>query len=195
MKFFLSLLLLTIFTFTTQAQDWQLKKDKNGIKVYVRTHTGSKLKESKAVMTTSGTIDNFLDLLLDFENYNTWTPKAKTGKLLKKINDKTYYFYADYKAPMVADRDLAAKLTITKQTDSYLRIDMEGAPDYTPEKDKHVRIPEYKGIYIVEKQSDGKLKITLEYFADPGGNVPSGLVNTSAVDVPYDLFSNLKTLL
>ena len=190
------ILLITVLCTVASAQNWQLKKDRDGIKVWVRTAADAgNLKESKAHMITEGQIDDFLDILLDFETYVDWTPKARSGRLVEQVDRDTYIFYSIYKAPMVSDRDLVARLDILERSDDGVRVVMEAVPDRLPEEDGLIRMPAYRGEYIVDVLEDGRLDITLQYLADPGGRVPDWMVNSTASDVPFDLFRNLREAL
>ena len=189
-------LLLSLFVSAASAQDWQLKKDRDDIKVWVRTaEDAGNLKESKAHMVTEGRIDDFLDLLLDFDTYVDWTPKARSGRLVEQVDRDTYIFYSVYKAPMVSDRDLVARLDIMERSADGVRVVMEAVPDRLPEEDGLIRMPRYRGEYVVDVLDDGRLDITLQYLADPGGRVPDWMVNSTASDVPFDLFRNLRDAL
>jgi hypothetical protein len=47
---------------------------------------------------------------------------------------------------------------------------------------------------IVDKKNSEKVKITYELSIDPGGNLPKWLVNTLAVDFPFNTLKNLRQL-
>ncbi|MGB1247374.1 MAG: START domain-containing protein [Chitinophagales bacterium] len=190
-----SIILTTLFAFIVSLSfaqtDWELKKEKNGIKVYTKTKAGQTLKASKAEMTVDASVDDILGVLNDIPNYVNWTPKTESAKLLKQVSSTEYYYYTVIKAPMVSNRDLVAHVKIYESGGSTI-VDMTGDPDYIDEDEDLVRMPSYKGVYTLTAQGNGKTKIVLEYSADPGGNLPDWMVNTAAVDVPYDMFMDLE---
>lgn len=185
--------MFTFFQVNAQ-ENWKLQKDKNGIKVYTKNHGMSSLKASKAEMTMETSVERVSEVLRDIPNYVNWTPKTETAKMLEVNSDNDFYYYSVIKAPMVSNRDLVAHVQIGETIDDVTIINMKGVANHIPEKEDLVRMPQYNGKYILKDLGDGTMHITLEYSSDPGGKLPDWLVNTAAVDVPYDIFTNLKTL-
>lgn len=175
------------------AQDnWELKKEKNGIKVYTKKVEGTKLKASKVEMEVSSSIAKILTVLTDVSKYTEWNPKTIESKVLKKVNDREFYYRNVIKAPMVTNRDLIVHAKVIKKSDDYYIVTMKGVPDFAPEVDGLVRMRKYTGDYHIKRQKNGNIHIMLEYAADPAGKIPDFLVNSAAVDVPYEIFTNLK---
>jgi hypothetical protein len=191
---FLSLLILTLLvTFQIDAQEnWELRKEKNGIKVYTKTTEGSKLKASKVEMIVKTTIPKILSVLSDISQYTEWNPNTIESKLLKKNSDNDFYYRNVIKSPFVSNRDLIVHTKIIKKSNDYYLVSMKGAPDFIPEVDGLIRMIKYTGDYYIKKQKNGTIHIVLEYAADPAGKIPDFLVNSASVDVPYEIFTNLR---
>lgn len=190
----LSLSIITFsFSLSTAQANWTLQKDKDDIKVYTKTKEGQKLKASKAEMLVNASVERILEVLSDIPNYVNWTPKTESAKMLKKIDNNNFYYYTTIKAPLVKNRDLVVKVNV-KKNGNITTVAMVGVPNFIAENDKYVRMPSYSGVYSLTKISDKQTKIVLEYAADPGGGLPDWLVNTASVDVPYDIFSKLRTI-
>lgn len=190
---YLSLIIIFFSFFHTNAQkDWELKKEKNGIKVYTKTTEGSKLKASKVEMEVKTTIPKILAVLTDVSKYTEWNPKTIESTVLKKVNDKEFYYRNVIKAPMVSNRDLIVHTKVIKKSDDYYIVRMKGVPDFAPEEKGLVRMTEYVGDYYIKRQKNGNIYLLLEYSADPAGKIPDFLVNSAAVDVPFEIFSNLR---
>jgi len=187
--------LFLLFIEVNAQANWELKKDKNGIKVYTKTVESSKLKASKAEMIVDVKPDRVLEILADIPKYTEWNPKTISAKLLKKKNDNEFYYHSEISAPMVSNRDLVVYVEVKRKSDNYTVVDMTGVPDFIPEKNGLVRMPEYKGTYHLKVLPNGSTEIVLEYMANPGGKLPDWLINTASVDVPFELFTKLRALL
>lgn len=190
---YLSLIIIFFSFFHTNAQEnWELKKEKDGIKVYTKNSEGSKLKASKVEMEVKTTIPKILAVLTDVSKYTEWNPKTIESTVLKKVNDKEFYYRNVIKAPLVSNRDLIVHTKVIKKSDDYYIVRMKGVPDFAPEEKGLVRMTDYVGDYYIKKQKNGNIHLLLEYSADPAGKIPDFLVNSAAVDVPFEIFSKLK---
>lgn len=193
MKYFIYSLVLFLSIPSLNAQkDWELKKEKNGIKVYTKTTEGSKLKASKVEMEVKTTISKILAVLTDVSKYTEWNPKTIESTVLKKVNDKEFYYRNVIKAPMVSNRDLIVHTKVIKKSDDYYIVRMKGVPDFAPEEKGLVIMTDYVGDYYIKRQKNGSIHLLLEYSADPAGKIPDFLVNSAAVDVPFEIFTNLR---
>lgn len=189
-----SFILISTLTVFGQA-DWNLAKDKNGVKVYTRKLPNAKLKDYKAIMEVTGTVNQVIDILLDFDNYTTWFANTASCSLLEKRSETELYQYFEAKAPWPVDnRDVITQFIVEK-IDSGIRLNQKGIPDFIPKKEGIVRIPSFKGFWEVTDIDGGKVKIIQQAASDPGGSIPAWLANTAVVDTPYESFKNLKTAL
>jgi hypothetical protein len=195
MKLVLSILFSLVLFFGFAQSDWQLQKEKDGIKVYTKSNEGSKLKASKAEMILAHKAEAVLDVILDVSRYPEWNPKTISAETIKKKNEEDFYYKTVVKAPMVSNRDLVVHVQVKRKSKDYIVVEMVGVPDFIPEEKGLVRMPEYEGIYHLKTQQNGKTHVTLEYKANPGGKLPDWLVNTASVDVPFEIFTNLRGML
>ncbi|OWY22685.1 START domain protein [Sphingobacteriales bacterium UPWRP_1] len=181
-------------SFTHTRADWQLAKDKNGIKVFTRS-TGGEMKEFRGETTINAPVDKVFELLNNFDNYASWMPGCIENKVLKRISDTELYQYNVTDAPWpVSDRDSVMKTKISKQSTGVILIELSAAPDYIPAKKGCVRVPTYKGYW---KLTPGGNTTQVIYEGKPstGGSIPAWLANSSVVDVPFNTLSKMKTLL
>lgn len=193
------LLSIMFFSFSilfSQA-NWELQKDKDGIKVYTKKSESSesKLKASKAEMVVNHKPERVLEIINDISRYTEWNPKTTLAKVLKKKSADDYYYYSVVKAPMVSNRDLIVHVQVKKKSETYTLVNMVGVPNFIPEESGLVRMPEYKGVYHIKALPNGKTEVMLEYMANPGGKLPDWLVNSAAVDMPFEIFTNLRNML
>ncbi len=201
MRSFLGILTLVVLFGSTAIAavalgDWNLEKDKEGVKVYTRKSATSSLKDSKATVTIKTNVDAVLDLLRDFDNYPKWMYKCSEGRLLKGVSDREFYVYSVIDSPWpVSDRDLATHVTATQEADGTTILKMDGVASYTDKVKDRVRVPEFDGFWKVAPNGDGTVTVTYQFHSDPGGSIPDWMANSTSVDIPYHTLLNMKNKL
>jgi hypothetical protein len=191
------LALLILFTpFVLSAQDWELKKIGDGIRVYTTMMDGSAFKSFKAEMVVDGKIGQLKYILQHIDLYPTLFPDTKELKILDRPNDSTLIQYSHTETPWpIDDRDGVYRVRFKTRTDGGFEAVGEALPNYLPEKDGIVRIRKTHSLWQVIPQKDGKLKIIYLVSAEPGGSLPDWLVNSAVIDIPFKTFTNLKDII
>jgi hypothetical protein len=195
--FFIFLAFNRLSAQTRENDGWKLAKDKQGIKIYTRSLEGSKLKEFKAYTELNTSIEILAEVLMDVEHYTDWTENIKHSKLLKEISDKEIIIYSELKVPWPFDnRDVVDRTQIywSVNKDSFT-LEIKSIPDYIQEKEEIVRMPLADGGWEIYRKGNDKISVAYHFAADPGGRIPSWLVNMFIVDGPYKTLNNLKVYL
>ena len=105
------------------------------------------------------------------------------------------YFYYSEKLPWpLKNRDVVSKLMIEEQTPDKILLSINVAPNALSEKEQTIRIQKLAGFWLLEKDPAG-IRATQQIFMDPGGAVPSFLVNSLLVKGPLKTFTTLKKTL
>src|SRR5450631_1162387 len=89
--FFICLLL----QISVKSQDWTLKKDKDGIKVFTRKTPNFKFDELKVECEMEGSISAMTAVLLDVNNHGQWVYKTAKCQLLKSSAATDLFFYTE----------------------------------------------------------------------------------------------------
>lgn len=172
---------------------WDLKINKNDIKVYTQEVNNSKYDEFKAEAIINAPYEKVKNVLLDFKNYPKWQKKishieVKDGYMLKVL---------DFPFPF-SDRFAFYKIKI-KEGDG-LVINLKSIPyDMLPEnikkKFKKPNEVEMKDnvVFSVKKLKKGVLVI-YKAKVDPNG-APAFIFNSKIPDAAYETLNNLKVLL
>ncbi len=180
-------------TTLTDGNEWELRKDKNGIKVYTRTNTNSGIVEYKAETTAKTEISKLIKVVNDVENYPDWMANCESASVFNKINDSIRTDYLKTKVPWpMDDRDIVLEYRIVNNTEYYYSAIMNSVPDVIPEKDNIVRIKEAKGVWVFKKKDKYSVEIIYQFYGDPEGNIPSWIINMFIVIGPYETLLNLK---
>lgn len=185
---------MTSFMFKTS---WELQKDGNGVQVYTRALEGWDINEYKATTKIKTTLDKAVEAYRYGYNREKWMSKRATGiKNLKEVTkDKIYtYTYADAPWP-IADRDQISLVEYSYPREGLVVAKLTSVPDYIPEKSGVVRVVRMKAQWVFEDLKNGYVKVTTQAVADPGGSLPTWLVNANIVSGPHETLSGLKKYL
>jgi hypothetical protein len=199
MKTLSILIWVMFFGLTMQAEEsnWELEKDKNGIKVWTRRMPDSKLKEYKGAVLLNTTIDKLVYIFKNTKYHDKLLYKCQPGSVtvVKKLSDLDFYTYMIINAPMVKDRDVVTHYSImAPDATGAVTINLEGAANLVPVKEDFVRVPKMKGFWKFVPQGNGKVLVVHQAYSSPGGSVPEGLANSASVDAPFDMLTKLKLL-
>ena len=197
-KFTIIFFLATITAIIAHSQyDWKFSKEKDGIKVYESETKNSNLKAIKVECTIEGTYDKLISLLNNVSRHKEWVYNNKISYVLKKNSDYDLYYYTETSLPWpMSNRDAIIHLTMKRDSlDRFLQITGTGLPKNIPEKSGKVRVPRTSVSWYVTKPTATTLKIIYTFDADPGGSLPSWLVNMFADKGPFESFKKLSKIL
>lgn len=194
----IAFLLFTLNSFPSYAQsDCDLKKNKDGIKVYTCKSDSSKFRSLIAEFDLENTTPEMLEnFLWDVDNYVNWQYDMVESSLIKKINDHEMIYRSEIDAPWpVDDRELLVQFYVNRSLapDQLVFLIYSITYDY-PIKEGVIRVPYSKASWQVTKTGTG-LHVKYSLNIDPGGHVPSWLVNIAMAEGPYVSFRNLKKLI
>ena len=190
------LLSFLIVIYKGHAQEWELKKDKKGVKVYTRESASSKIKEYKAVMLVKTSLDTALKILTDGDNLWKWNHRTPESKTVKIISDNEFVFWMNNNLPWpLKNRYHLSRIKVLRKENDTIIINISPETIYTiPEAENSIRIENFKGYWSLIPQGD-YVEITQQLYGDPGGNIPTWVINTVLASAPYNSFLNLKELL
>ena len=186
-----------LVSFAFGQANWKLTKDKDGIKVYQRDSRNSGFKSIKVECTLEGNFDKLIAIINNVNGYKNWVYNNKETSLLKRISIHEFYYYTEAYLPWPMDnRDAVMHTKITKDSlNRFLKINSIAVPKYIPEKDGKVRISYSDINWHVTRPNANSLHIVYIFETDPGGNVPTWLVNSFADKGPFESFKKLGELL
>ncbi len=174
--------------------NWELKTDKDGIKVYVSQVTESKIKAIKVECDVNATASQLVALIMDVNTATGWVYHLKSCSLLKQVSPSGLYYYAEVNLPWPAEnRDFVGHLTVTQNPDTkVVTIDGPSEQGMVPIKTGIVRITNSFGKWVITPTGTNKINVQYTILVDPGGSIPSWLVNMFAIQGPLQIFRNMK---
>jgi hypothetical protein len=194
------LLILTLISFLTCfnsfCQKWDLRVDKEGVKVYTRSVAGSNVQEFKGEVIVKSNLSGILALIDSVPEYPKWMYKCTFAERPKRINQSSGYTYTVIESPWpVSDRDLCTYYYVKQDTSTkVITIPLKGVKDYMPVKPGRVRIPAMTGSWQLIPVAKGVTKVIYQVHCESGGYVPASIVNAYITDTPYYVLLNMKNL-
>lgn len=177
--------------------NWKLATDKDGIKVYTSAVPNSKIKAVKVTCDLPAKASTLVALLLDVESAPQWIYHTKSCKLLRQVSPAELYYYSEVEVPWpVENRDFVAHLSASQHPETkVITIDGPAVGGYVAPKKGVVRISDSKGRWQITPLPNNHIQVEYTLHVNPGGSLPTWLVNMFATQGPMEIFSKMKTQL
>ncbi|GBF50452.1 hypothetical protein LPTSP4_19770 [Leptospira ryugenii] len=173
---------------------WEKALEKGGVTIYTREVAGSSLKEFKAETIVDASPASILAILQNADTMVQWWPDCIESKVLKRPSQKDWYVYFVTKVPFpLQNRDTINRFEAKEDKEGNINILVQAVPNEIPEKAGLVRIPELKGSWSLQK-SGNQTKVIYQLHANPAGNIPAFVANSSVTDSPYKALVKLREL-
>ena len=191
-------LMLVLKAVVVAAQcDWKLSTEREGIKIYTGGVPGSKVKAIKVEAMFNATAAQLVAVIMDVNTSPDLVYHTKSSKLIKQVSATELYYYSEVSLPCpAANRDFVAHLMVTQNPDTKaVTIDGPAVAGFVPVKEGIVRIIDSKGKWIITPIGTNQIKVEYSIHVDPGGSLPSWLVNMFATEGPLKIFAGIKVQL
>lgn len=198
MRTFILFVSLSFIAIVSKAQEGcALKKNAEGIKVYLCETEDSAFKTIKVEFEANTSLSEYAAGLLDVSTYKYWQYNIIEPTILKRINEKELIYYCEVDTPWpISNRDLIFHLKMDQDSvTKTLVITLTQLPGYIPEKEGIVRIPKAESILTVTPISETRVSVKYVLQVDPGGEVPAFLANMFAAQTPYQTYKNYRNRL
>ncbi|MEP6746555.1 MAG: START domain-containing protein [Bacteroidota bacterium] len=174
--------------------DWELKLDKDGIKVYTKKTDKSPFKAVKTVCAVNSSLTSLTAVLLDIKNSADWVYATKTISLLKQLSVSELVYYSEIQVPWpVVNRDFIVQLIVSQDPKTKtVSVVGNNKPDYLPANTNIIRIQHSYSKWLITPLPNGQVKIEYILEVDPGGTVPAWLINMFATKGPFETFKKLR---
>jgi hypothetical protein len=180
------------------AENWEEKANEDGIAVFNRGHAGSSVRELKATGLIEAPPRAAWAVVRDYEHYKDNMPYTEESRVLSRGEaDKEIIFYSVINAPFVSRRDYVIRVldeSDWKDGQGFLKASW-GVTDKMnpPTKDGVIRLKQSDGFWMFEPREGGKKTFaTYWLFTDPGGSIPTWLVNKANSSTVPDVFRAIR---
>ncbi|MEN8146623.1 MAG: START domain-containing protein [Campylobacterota bacterium] len=199
-------LLMMMFTLfiLCEADEWSLVKEKNGVTVHTREVNGSDFLEFRGETVVEASVGTLVAILYDTSNAPAWLHECSFGMTLEEAVFEENYIFQIYDLPFpVSDRQviLHSRLSWTQEG---ARLETQEANTYCDNNQASrckrvtetdlIDIERSRGHYIFTPLSEKKTKVLWQQHVEPGGSIPTWLVNLLVVDIPFNTLLQLQTL-
>lgn len=177
--------------------EWKRVAVRNGIKVYAKTVPDSKIKAMKAECVLDAGVDEVVALLLDVQAAERWVCHTKSCKLIKKVSDTELLYHTEVSLPWPLDnRDFVTHLRVIKaENNPIVTIEAPAIPGIMPLREGVVRISTSINRWVLHPLPNARVRVEYMLQVDPGGHVPTHVVNMFACRAPIETFQNMRKVL
>jgi hypothetical protein len=194
-KKLLALTIILLSALYSHAQEeWKLKTDKDNIKIYSKSTPESKVKSLKVVCSIDARLTQLAAVLLDINATTEWVYKTKSAIVQKQISPSEVVYYSEIDMPWpLSNRDFVVRIKVSQNpVTKVVTVETENLPDYLPEKKDIVRVKHSEAKWIFKPLPKNQVLIEYTLVVDPGGSIPTWLVNMFSTKGPFECFKNLK---
>lgn len=193
--FFLLLLVAT----SAGAAEWELARDRGGVKVWTREEPGFPIRAFKAVTVVDSSLSGLVSLILDTDRVSQWAYRIMKIEVLSRDDAEASFVIrteTDFPWPL-SNRDviLAGQVSQDDKT-RIVTIRSRSTPvgQYPLDPD-FLRMPDMVGDWIFRPLGHGKVEVTMIGRANPAGNIPSAVVNLIIHETPYQTLLGLRKII
>ncbi len=174
-----------------------LRMEKDWLKIYTCPVPTSDFLSFVGVATLDAPQHSVLSLLYDLEAAPEWVWKTREMKILQELSEgKARIVYQLVSAPWpLSDREIITESRGYRNPEtSEIYIRMNAAPDFLPENDNYVRVPQLEGAWNILPLDENRCTVVFRLHLEPGGEIPAWLANIAVIDTPYHTLNNMREM-
>lgn len=172
--------------------DWALKKDRNGIKVYAKAREGSDIYMYKVVTSISAKPGKIYRQVVDFRENLQYMKHVDSLKMLDHQEDSLYRNYMHFNMPWpVKNRELIMEMKVQIARNE-IYLESTNVAGLLNDKKGTVPVQDFREDWKIEENMDGKgSTVTVTGWIDSGGNIPQWVTNLFITKTPYRFISGI----
>jgi hypothetical protein len=132
---------------------------------------------------------------MDVNTAADWLYHTKSSALIKQVSANELYYYSEINLPWpVHNRDFISHLIVTRDPETkVVTISGPTVTGMVPQKQGVIRITDATGKWVIAPIGNNQIKVEYTIHLDPGGTLPSWLVNMFVTEGPVKIFGGIKT--
>ncbi|MDF1696596.1 MAG: hypothetical protein P1U56_12220 [Saprospiraceae bacterium] len=197
MRIFLMLIALSCFGSSSFAQsDWELQKDKNGIKVWTKDYPNSKYKQFKAKTKIKAELQNVVAVFLDIENMGDWYDRVEKVDLVEKISEMEGVYKIDFELPWpVEDRISAVRSVLSHDPITNVVTVTTKYEKGVIKDDDRLVVTDMHSVWVLTPEEGGYVDIYHKGYMHPAGSLPAWISNSGVKSGPVKTLTALQRIL
>jgi len=172
--------------------DWKLRKDKNEIQVFTKKREASNIYKYKVKTKVQASIQKVYEQVIDFNENLQYMELVDSLAFLKHRKDKRYINHMRFDMPWpVTNREMVMDMHVEIKKDRIVLVS-DDLPDYQKKSKKYVQIEDFHEEWTIkENKVTDKTQIVIVGWVNPGGNIPTWIVNLFSVRTPFRFISGI----
>jgi hypothetical protein len=179
------------------AADWQELSNEEGIRVWSREVPDSPLVEFRGRGMVKASVEKIAAVIRDSSRKTEWLENCAEERTIRLFGVGHLWIYNRTRSPsfLISDRDVVLDAVATMlPKEKALRIDFRSISNaIMPPVDGAVRMPQVVGSWLLVSVDRETTDVTYQVQADPGGAIPSWLVNWASRRLPFRSIAALRT--
>jgi hypothetical protein len=196
----ITLILMVLPAISGADGQWKLIVERNGIRLYAREVSGYSEAQFKGVGVVRRPVEAVASVLSDIASYPQWFFKCIEAKKIPAENSSELHFflYVAIDTPWpFSDRDVVYKtdVTIDYRLEKVFIHSIALKTPLIPVKRQYVRITDSEHLWILEKISKERTRITFMNRTNAAGSFSKYLSNPGSRDTTMQSLENLTKIL
>ena len=189
-----SAFILLLETSISGQNNWVPQKEKDGIKISSRRAASSQFDDVHVEVDLPGNIEQMKSILLDISHYKDWSYAMKKSVLIKELGPGKLIYYSEIEVPWPAtDRYFYANFDLKEDSlDRSIKLISVNIPDYLPASKDLLQVTSVKGLWNISTISKKTIHVDYILELNPGGSLPSWVLNLFSTKGPLETFENIK---
>jgi hypothetical protein len=175
---------------------WEEIAFEDGIRVWQRKIPDSSLVEFRGQARVPASLRKILAVLQDQKRKTEWMHRCVENRLVhyKALGHMVLYNRTGSNFPLVADRDVVVETSLRySEAERKVQIEARNVQHANaPEVDGVVRMPKLLLTWDLVALSREETEVTYQVQADPGGLLPSWVVNLVSEKIPFHSIEGLR---
>ena len=189
-------LLVDVASAASSKEPWTEIRREAGVIVEERAWPEKSLVEFRGVTIIDAPIKDLFAVLFDDEFKTEWMDRISEFRVVEAFNKRRIRMYNRIQSPfaLVSDRDVVFDSDIRFLPQHRTIVARFYAVDdkREPERDNAVRMKELSGQWVLVMLGTNETRVTYWVRADPGGLMPTWVVNIANSRIPFRTLVNLE---
>ena len=189
---FLFLFIIIPFLLQASGDEWKLRKDKNEIQVFTKKREARNIYKYKVKTKIQASVQKVYEQVIDFNENLKYMELVDSLSFLKHRKNKRYINYMRFDMPWpVTNREMVMDMNVEILKDR-IRLVSDDLPDYVKKNKDYVQIEDFHEEWTIkENKVTDKTQIVIVGWVNPGGNIPTWIVNLFSVRTPFKFISGI----
>jgi len=178
-------------SFSVTVAAWELQRNDEQAMAYSQIDKATGLQVCRVETVINASLNALVAVQRDAENFHKWMDGVKTSRIVEEGSD---YYITHTLVPSpwpVKDRDSVVRSDIRLIQGGVIEIHFASVEGVVPQQKNFERVLDVRGGWRFTPLMLGKTRVEYEVMVDPGGKLPSWLVNRFALDVPYNTMKSM----